>query len=250
MENSNNFIKSLGATVVMILLTLFAIKYFDISYPLTVVNTTRATELAVVGEGKVEVSPDTAYVDAGITVDNRGTVKEVQDTMNTINNKIVNALRDMGIEKADIKTSNYSVYPNYKYENNINSISGYNGNATVQIKVRDTQMVSQVISTVTEAGANQIQGVRFSINKPETYREEAREKAIENAKEQAEKMAKNLGIKLGKVVNIVESSPDGQPLPFYGKAMMEGYGGGGGGPIVESGTQTVTSVVTLYFEKK
>ena len=41
-----------------------------------------------VGEGKVEVSPDTAYVDAGITVDNRRAVKEVQDTINTINNKI------------------------------------------------------------------------------------------------------------------------------------------------------------------
>jgi uncharacterized protein YggE len=249
MENTNNFVRNFIIATIVAVAALFTVKYFDISYPLTIVNTSRSTELAVVGEGKVEVSPDTAYVDAGITVDNRGTVKEVQDTINTINNKIINALRDMGIEKTDIKTSNYSVYPNYKYENNVNSISGYNGNATVQVKVRDTQMVSQVISTVTEAGANQIQGVRFLIDKPETYREEAREKAIENAKEQAEKMAKNLGIKLGKIVNIVESSGD-QPVPFYGKAMAEGLGGGGGGPIVQEGTQTVTSIVTLYFEKK
>lgn len=249
MENTNNFSKNFSTVVVLTLIALFVIKYFDISYPLTVVTTSKATELAVVGEGKVEVSPDTAYVDAGITVDNRGTVKEVQDTINSINNKIINALRDIGIEKADIKTSNYSVYPNYKYENNINSINGYNGNATVEVKVRDTQLVSQVISTVTEAGANQIQGVRFSIDKPEVFREEARDKAIENAKEQAQKMAKNLGIKLGKVVNIVESSAN-QPIPLY-KTMAEGIGaGGGGGPIVESGTQTVTSVVTLYFEKK
>ncbi len=235
--------------IVVSLIALFVIKYFDISYPLSVVSTSKSTELAVVGEGKVEVSPDTAYVDAGITVDNRATVKEVQDTINTINNKIINALRDAGIEKADIKTSNYSVYPNYKYENNVNTISGYNGNATVQIKVRDTQTVSQVIETVTTAGANQIQGVRFTIDKPEVYREEARDKAISNAKDQAEKMAKNLGIKLGKVVNIVESSPN-EPVPLYGKTMAEGLGGGGGAPVVESGTQTVTSIVTLFFEKK
>lgn len=248
MENSNSFIKNLLMATVAVLIVLFAIKYFDISYPLTIVNTTRSSELAVVGEGKIEVSPDVAYIDAGITVDNRNTVKEVQQTINTINNKIINALRDMGIEKSDIKTLNYSVYPNYKYENNINSISGYNGNATVQVKVRDNQIVSQVISTVTEAGANQIQGVRFSIDKPEVYREKAREKAIENAKEQAKKIAKKLGIKLGKVVNIIETS-ENQPMMLYGKTITEGIGSGGN-PMIESGTQTITSVVTLYFEKK
>jgi len=249
MENSNNFLKNFFIVVLISFIALYLIKVLDISYPLTIVSTSKSTELAVVGEGKVEVSPDTAYVDAGITVDNRTTVKEVQDTINTINNKIINALRDIGIEKADIKTSNYSVYPNYKYENNINTINGYNGNATVEIKVRNTQMVSQVIESVTNSGANQIQGVRFTIDKPEVFREEARNKAIANAKEQAKKMAKNLGIKLGKVVNIVESSAN-QPIPAY-KTYAEGIGaGGGGGPIVESGTQTVTSVVTLYFEKK
>ena len=185
MEKSNNFLKNFFTVIVVSLAALYLIKVFNISYPLTIVNTTQTTELAVVGEGKVEVTPDTAYVDAGITVDNRGTVKEVQDTINTINNKIINALRDMGIEKADIKTSNYSVYPNYKYENNVNSINGYNGNATVEVKVRDTQIVSQVITAVTEAGANQIQGVNFSIDKPEAYREQARDMAIKNAKDQA-----------------------------------------------------------------
>ncbi|KKP67480.1 MAG: hypothetical protein UR68_C0010G0014 [Candidatus Roizmanbacteria bacterium GW2011_GWA2_35_19] len=236
--------------VAVIVISLFIIKIFDISYPLTITTTNKSTELAVVGEGKVEVSPDTAYVDAGITVDNRGTVSEVQTTVNSINNKIINALRDMGIEKGDIKTSNYSVYPNYKYENNVNSINGYNGNATIQVKVRDAQMVSKVIETVTGAGANQIQGVRFSIDKPETYREEARDKAIENAKEQASKMASNLGIKLGKVVNIIESSPNQQVFPVYSKATFADGIGGGGGPTVEQGTQTITSIVTLYFEKQ
>jgi len=248
MENSNNFLKNFFIVVLISFIALYLIKVLDISYPLTIVSTSKSTELAVVGEGKVEVSPDTAYVDAGITVDNRTTVKEVQDTINTINNKIINALRDIGIEKADIKTSNYSVYPNYKYENNINTINGYNGNATVEIKVRNTQMVSQVIESVTNSGANQIQGVRFTIDKPEVFREEARNKAIKNAKEQAEKMAKNLGIKLGKIVNIIESSTN-QPVALYDKTYSEGIGGGGA-PIIEEGTQTVTSVVTLYFEKK
>jgi hypothetical protein len=247
MENKN-FVQNFLLVVVISLIALYLVKTLDISYPLTIVSSSKSNELAVVGEGKVEVTPDTAYVDAGITVDNRGTVEEVQKTVNTINDKIISSLRELGIEKADIKTSNYSVYPNYKYENNINTISGYNGNATVEVKVRNTQMVSQVIETVTTAGANQIQGVRFSIDKPEIYREEARNKAIANAKEQAEKIAKDLGLKLGKIVNIIESSPDQVGLPIYAKA-SEGLGGGGG-PTVEQGSQTITTVVTLYFEKR
>lgn len=247
MENKN-FLQNFSVIVAVVLVALYLVKILDIAYPLTIVSTTKSSELAVVGEGKVEVTPDTAYVDAGITVDNRATVEEVQKTVNIINDKIISSLRDLGIEKGDIKTSNYSVYPNYKYENNINTINGYNGNATVEVKVRDTQMVSQVIETVTAAGANQIQGVRFSIDKPEVYREEARNKAIANAKEQAKKIAKDLGLKLGKIVNIVESSPDQAGLPIYATS-AEGLGGGGG-PTVEQGSQTITTVVTLYFEKR
>ncbi|MFZ6035408.1 MAG: SIMPL domain-containing protein [Patescibacteria group bacterium] len=250
MENNRHFLFHFVVTVSVIVIALFFIKTLDISYPLTVVNTSRSSELAVVGEGKMDITPDTAEVNAGITVDNRPNVGDVQKTINGVNDKIIDALRKMGIEKGDIKTSNYSVYPNYRYDNNVNTISGYNGNATIQIKVRDTQMVSRVIEEVTNAGANQIQGVNFSIDKPETYREQVREMAIKNAKSQAEKIAKDLGISLGKITNIVESNPtQSGVVPMYEYA-AKGLGGGGGGPTVESGTQTITSVVTLYFEKR
>jgi len=230
---------------------LYLIKAFDISYPFTLVTTNRSSELAVVGEGKIEVTPDTAYVDAGITIDNRQTVEEVQKTINTINNKIIDSLKKLGINKADIKTSNYSVYPNYSYENNQNKIIGYNGNATIQIKVRDIQMASKVIETATSSGANQIQGVRFVIDKPEIYREQARDLAIKNAKDQAEKMAKSLGIKLGKIVNIIESTPnDGSAYKYSSLPMVGGGGGGDSGISIEQGSQTLTSTVTLYFEKR
>ncbi len=250
MESNKHFLFHFVVTVSVIVIALFFIKTLDISYPLTVTTSSRSSELAVVGEGKMEVTPDTAYIDAGITVDNRGTVNEVQETMNSINDKIIDALREKGIEKGDIKTSNYSVFPNYRYNDNINTISGYNGNATIQVKVRDTQMVSSIIEEVTKAGANQIQGVRFSIDKPEAYREQVRDMAIKNAKSQAEKVAKELGITLGKVTNMVESTPtQGGAYPMY-DVSRSGLGGGGGGPMVEEGTQTITSVVTLYFQKK
>ena len=249
MEN-NKFLINFIVVVTVSFIGLCLIKVFDISYPLTLVTTSKSSELAVVGEGKIEVTPDTAYVDAGITVDNRQTVLEVQATISTINNKIIEAMKNIGVEKTDIKTSSYSVNPNYVYDNNQNKITGYNGNATIQIRVRNTEMASKVIEEATKAGANQIQGERFTVDNPEKYREEARNKAIQNAKDQAEKMAKSLGIKLGKIVNIIESTPDNSSNFKYDALPMAGGGAGGSGLNIEQGSQTLTSTVTLYFEKK
>jgi hypothetical protein len=216
---------------------------------LTITTTNKSTELAVVGEGKVEAVPDIAYVDLGITTNNSPTTDEAQKTINKTNNQIVEAMKKLGISKGDIKTTNYSIYPDHKYEGGQNYINGYNGNVTIQVKVHNPQLVAKVIEDATKAGANNIQGSRFAVEKPEKYREQAREAAIKNAKEQGEKMAKNLGIWLGKVVNIVESQPI-QSSPVYYRAAAEGLGGAGDGANIESGSQTITSIVTLYFEKK
>ena len=246
--NKENF-KYLLLSVIVILAALYLIKIFNISYPLTLTSITKSSELSVVGEGKVDVVPDTAYVDAGITVNNEPTVISVQQKIDDVNNKIVEALKALGIKKEDIKTGNYSVSPNYSYENQINRISGYNGNVTITIKLTNTDLSAKVIEAVTQAGANQVGGVRFAVDNPDKFRELARDAAISNAKEQAQKLAKQLGITLGKITNIVEESPS-QLSPIYGALSAKGMGGGVAAPQIEPGSQTITSVVTLYFEKK
>jgi len=248
---NNKFLTNFVIAVFISLFALFLIKILDISYPVLITSTVKSTELAVVGEGKIDVVPDLAYVDAGITVNNAATTEEVQQTINKTNNDIIEAMKKLRIPKADIKTSNYSIYPNYIFENNQNRINGYNGNATIEIKVRNPQLASQAVEAATKAGANQVNGTRFVVDSPEKYREEARNKAIQNAKDQANKLAQSLGIGLGRVVNIVESSPDqsGIIYPMAKSLNAEGMGGRGG-PGIEPGTQTITSTVTLYFEKR
>jgi uncharacterized protein YggE len=250
MENKK-IISTYSALVVITVLALFIIKFFNISYPLEVTNSTTSNELSVVGEGKVDVVPDTAYVNVGITVNNKSNAKEAQNSINTINNNIIQALDKLGIPKKNIKTTNYSVYPEYDYNSSERTITGYNGNATLEVKTDKIDLAGQVVDITTENGANEIQGTRFEVNNPEKYREEARNKAIENAKEQAEKLAGTLGIKLGKVVNVIESSSPNSYQPLLESKMMAADGrGGGSSSSFEPGNQTITSVVTLFFEKK
>ncbi|MFH0773537.1 MAG: SIMPL domain-containing protein [bacterium] len=243
--------KSFGMALLFVILCLFFIKVFDISYPLKINITNTSQELAVVGEGKVDVIPDTAYVDVGITVNNLQTVEEARNKIDEINTQLIGAIKKLGIPSKEIKTTNYSVYPTYTYENNKNRITGYDGNATVTVKTKKTDTVPLIIKEATKAGANQINNTRFVVDDPAAYREEARGKAIANARDQAEKLAKSLGIKLGKVINVVESISGGQSsMDSVVYAKMSSAGGMGGVPTLESGSETVTSTVTLYFEKR
>lgn len=274
----NKQVVSIALTVFLLLVL---IRIFNVAYPvdIKVTNTSVSSELSVVGDGKVEIKPDTAYIDAGISVSRASTAADAKERMTRVNNAIIAAVKSLGIQASDITTSNFSINPEYDYnisarpamapavdlsattnvapdkmimpENSNSQIVGYTGNATVSIKVKDTTKAAQIIEKVTAAGANNVGSPRFTVDKPEKYREEARNKAIANAKEQAQKLAKQLGIKLGKITNMVEG---GGAYPVYDRA----YGGAvtmnaemkSEPPVIEEGTQTVSSTVTLYFERK
>lgn len=239
-----------AALVGITLLGLILVKEFNISYPVRV-TTTQASDLSVVGEGKVEVVPDQASLEAGILVANARTIEEAQNEINEKNNAIIEALKGLGVEENDIKTSNYSVNPNQDYNPTSGGrITGYNGNVTITATIRNIENVSPISQAVTTAGANQVYNVQYTVNNPEKFREEARNKAIENARMQAEKLADSLGIRLGKVVNVVESSPNNGPIPMYDRALSVDEMGGANAPVMQPGTQEITSVVTLYFEKR
>lgn len=259
MKNVNVFLKEnkvLSTYVLLLIATLvflWLINFFHISYPLEITSRTASGELAVVGVGKVDTTPDTASVDLGIVVNDAKTIEEASTQINNVNNAIVKGVQSLGIKKGDVKTSNYSVIPNYDYSKGGNGvITGYNGNTTVTVKVTDTSKLPQVIEAGTKAGANQVMGTNYSIDNPENFQEQARAKAIANAKEQAKKLANELGIRLGNVTNIVESSNNPGPVPMlYEKSAMR-LDAGTNAPSadLQPGTQTITSTVTLYFEKR
>lgn len=248
----NKIITNYAWILVLTALFLWVVNYFNISYPLSITSRSASGELAVVGEGKVDITPNNASVELGITSNDAKSVDDAQNQINKVNNAIVENLKQVGIDKADIKTSNYSITPTYDYtKGGTGTITGYSGNTTVTVKVKDTTILPEVISAATKAGANQVMGTNYSVESPEKYREQARNKAIANAKEQAQKLANELGIRLGKVTNIAESSNNPGPVPMMYAKEAVGLGGGTApAPDLQPGTQTITSTVTLYFDKK
>ncbi|MDQ3008049.1 MAG: SIMPL domain-containing protein [bacterium] len=215
------------------------------------ITTNKQTTFDVTGESKVSTVPDQAEVTLGIAV-TETTVKAAQDRANTIINGINEQLGSLGIEKKDIRTENYSLYPNYDYQSGNNQrITGYTVNANLVVTMTDFAKLNQAIDLATGAGANQIGGITFSLSddKKSETEETARKEAIENAKDKAQELSSLAGMRLGKIINVYETPADSGVYPqmFRDAAMAEGAGGGA--PTnVEPGSTNFVYTVTLSYE--
>ena len=178
---------------------------------------------------------------------------QAQEQVNTIINQITTDIKKLGIEEKDIKTVNYSVNPNYDYREGSQKINGYMVNANIQIKIKPVERANQVIDIATKAGATDVGNIQFVLNeeKKKELEEQARKTAISEAKAKAESLAKTAGIRLGKVVDIQESSspyPLERPVAFSAKEMPGGAGGVMDSTVVNPGENKVISNVSISYE--
>lgn len=231
-------------------LALVLITKYVAPIPLSVNQTTTQKESAfnVTGKSTITTAPDKAIVTLGVS--QSGTdLKQVQSNANGIMNSLQQKLTDLGIKKEDIKTQNYSINPNIDYRQPNQTITGYSVNITLAINVTDFTKINQVIDTATATGANQVNGVQFTLSDPkqQEVQTQARKEAIEDAKRNASELSHLAGMRLGRIINVSEGtvSPPG-PIMYAAKEMSANAGGT---PTdIQPGSTAYTYQVTLSYE--
>ncbi len=93
---------------------------------------------------------------------------------------------DAGIEKRDMQTSQFSVYPVYEQMRpedrpQTPKIGGYRVQNQLTVKVRDLDALGGILDKVVTLGSNQLSGIRFAIDEPQPLLDDARKKAVEDA---------------------------------------------------------------------
>ncbi|EKD84743.1 MAG: hypothetical protein ACD_38C00166G0004, partial [uncultured bacterium] len=129
-----------------------------IPFSVSSVTTSKTDTFNVTGEGIVVAKPDIATLSVGITAQ-ASTVKTAQDQISSAINKVSDAIKKLGIEQKDIQTQNYQINPNYDFQGPTQRITGYSASTNLSIKVRNIDLVNQVIDSATENGANQVGGI-------------------------------------------------------------------------------------------
>lgn len=258
-----NFYEQFKTPIVIIALFFVALFLYTtfagpIPFSINSVNTNKTDFFTADGTGEESAVPDSATVYLGISSQGT-TVTEAQNKANELSDKIIKSVKDQGIAEKDIKTTNYSVNPNYGtggpepliFPGNGNQrITGYTVTQNFEVKVKPIDKVNSVVDAGTKAGANQVQGASFTFSDEllKTLEEKARKKAVNEAKQKAQSLANVAGIRLGRVVNVIESSS--RPGIFPLRATAEKIDDSTNETNITPGENTVNVTVTIFYETR
>lgn len=215
-----------------------------------------ASGIAVSGSGTTSVKPDVALVNLGIEVTSN-TVADARAKAATTMENLTKAVKAKGVADADIQTQFFNIYPQYgapspgpAVKPGAPEIVGYTVSNQVQLKVRNLDSVSDVLDTAIGAGGNSIRvnGLQFTIEKPDQYLAKAREEAVQNAKARAEVLAKAAGVKVGRPRSIAESGGAIPPFDKLQSMAAPATGGRGGATPVSPGEEKLSVNVSIVFE--
>ncbi len=177
--------------------------------------------LNVNGTGQAVLTPDIAYIYVGVHTEKPSAAEAVSEN-NTQTQKMIDALKKFGIAVKDIRTTNFSIWPQDKYDPQTGLPTGektYVVDNTVYVTVRDLDKLGDLLDTVVGAGANTVSSIQFDVADKAEALKQARADAVKDAEAQAKELAGSANLTLGEIQSI--SYYDNSPLP-----VAEGKGGG------------------------
>lgn len=172
-------------------------------------NSPYGTEgLHVSGTAVIRTKPDYALVTLGYTCSAPG-ARSARETNKNKSLSILKGVLKTGVSAEDIHTIDYGMDSQSIDVSRNRTIVVWRVTNKYEIRVRNVDAVADVIDAATDAGANQIGGVRYAVENLHKARAKARAEACRVAREKAEQLAKELGGKIGKVVSIQDSNSRG-----------------------------------------
>ncbi|WP_076072023.1 SIMPL domain-containing protein [Sphingomonas montana] len=209
------------------------------------VATLGGTRLDIVATGEVARAPDIATISAGV-VTQAATASAALAENATRMTATIAALRRAGVADRDIQSNAINLSPQYRYGENVPPVlTGYQASNQVSIRFRDIKRAGAILDALVQAGANQINGPAFSLDKPAAALDEARTAAVAAARTRADLYARAAGLTVRRIVAIAEDGEQSaQPRPMMmAMARMEKDS-----TPVQAGEQTLAITLRVTFE--
>lgn len=203
------------------------------------------TRLDVVATGEANRVPDVVRINAGVATLAPTATEAIRQNAERMQS-VRAALRRAGVAERDIQTSSISLYPEWRHqENRTPELVGYRAQNQVGVRFRDIANAGRILDALVAAGANEINGPMFMVERPEEALDEARTEAIATARQRAELYARALGMRVVRILSVSEAGMGYMPPPQ--PVMMREASAQSATDIVP-GEQTLTASVTVSFE--
>lgn len=183
---------------------ILAISICSLSFA-TKCNAADTRTVAVTGEAEVRVVPDEVVLTVGVE-----TKDMVLDQAIKLNDErtrnIMKTIARYKIEPKFVQTSRMEIRKSYSTYNK-REFDGYMVRKSITVTVRKIEEFESILKSLLEAGANEIDGIRFRTTELRKHKDQARILAIRAAREKATMLAAELGQRIGKPKSIREE-PD------------------------------------------
>jgi uncharacterized protein len=206
----------------------------------------RTTKVTIAGEATTRVEPDTAVLILAVVTQSAQAITAQQENARK-SEAVAAAVKNTIGSNAEIKTSDYTLQPQYDYrDNRLPKIIGYDARNSVIVTMTDLKNVGAVIDAASRAGANSVERVSFELRQTGPARGQALADATQQAMNKAHSIAGALG---GRLLRVVEES-EGSTVtnePYASKVISETRVESNVTPIT-SGALTIRSNVQLIVE--
>ena len=169
--------------------------------------------IRVSGEAMVTAKPDQADINIGVVTQapsaDDAAAQNAKETT-----AVLSSLRELLGQMADIKTLNYSLTPLQRFPPNggTPTITGYSVSNTVHVRTENLAIVGKIIDTVTKSGANNIQGVQFTLRDDQSTRAQALRQASQQARANSDVLAAALGLHVVRIATVDATPPSIRPV--------------------------------------
>lgn len=204
---------------------------------------TPLARITVVGDGRAAAQPDMATLTLGVASRADSASLAMAQTSDRLA-AIMQSLDAFGVEGRDVQTSALTMTPIYDNRSNgLNRLDaiGFEARNQVTLRLRDLNLLGDLLDAVLSDGANEMQGLQFALQDPEPLLAEARRNAVLDARRRAEQFAEAAGHRLGAVLTMTEA---GSAQPAMEMAVMSMRSSAV--PIAEGDVEQAARITVVY----
>jgi uncharacterized protein YggE len=212
------------------------------------------TTINVNGDATIKAIPD--VISVYFNVQTNGTTAEEAKNLNAeVVDKVITNLVKIGLERKDITTENFNVYPDYTWEDNKQKFLGYKATYSLIVKLKsgNTDKVGSVIDAGVDGGAL-INNINFELSPDleNQYKAAALKAASEDARTKADSVASGLGKTVTGIQSVSESNFNYYPWRLYDNVAMASGGAEAkqAATNIQPGEKDVTAQVNVVFKIK
>jgi len=206
------------------------------------------------GYAEISVMPDLVTINFNIQTKGN-TTKEANEKNKEILSSFVKNIVKQGFKESDIKTIDYSIYPEYEWSDKERKQTGYTATQRIKIEIpsNDSKKISSIIDAGVNAGAS-LSYINFELTpeKQNEYKAQAIKLASQDARQKAEAMAEGLNKRIGDLISVSNSNFNYSPWLAYSAKDSSGSLGSGVeiARNINPTDKKITASVSASFEIK